>query len=336
MAAEACEGVLYTLATPLGGREETALILEHRPATLEDFLRHRDDLAPWYGDACPDLERAWAGLLAHEGVWSLAIEDVEGPRRIVSLSLSAFVSDRFAERLESGRCPWVGGSVAARFLSRGDEPLPLDRIQAAHRHEGLSLVSLHTVAPGLPLGHSASGLVGDRRADVSGQDMRGYRLKRVLREVFSPQAYASFLAGGWRLRSDYGRHFEDGAKDPSIDHPFLLGVTHEEAADEHMGGARISAMFVDYPIRLGLRRVHRELLHAAIEGLTDAELSSRLSLSSSAVKKRWAAVYSHVEGKIPGMPHEPGRADKTRGAERRRHVLNYLREHPEEFRPLTD
>ena len=115
-----------------------------------------------------------------------------------------------------------------------------------------------------------------------------------------------------------------------------MGLNREEAEPCEAGGARMAAMFHTYPIRLELRRVHRELLAAALEGLTDLELSERLSLSPSAVKKRWASIYEHVEGKVPGMPPAALRADQTRGQERRRHVLNYVRIHPEEFRPLFD
>ncbi len=312
------------------------MLLSHRPATLDDFLRARDALAPWYGPNCPDVERFWEGALGREGVWSLVIENVEGPPRPVSLSLSVFVSDRFADRIELGRCPWIAGALATRFLARGDEPLTLDKIRAAHHGEGLNLLSVHTVALDVPPGNSSAGIVGDLRATLCHEAMRGFRIKRCLRDVFSPQALNSFQAGGWRLRSDYAAFFEDGAIKPALERPFLLGVNRVEAAVGEVGGARMSAMFNDYPQRLGLRRAHRELLEAALSGLTDAELSDRLSLSPSAVKKRWAAVYAHIEGKIPGMPAESVRGDKTRGAERRRHVLNYLREHPEEFRPLVD
>ena len=312
------------------------MILSHRPAQIQDFVAAREALAPWYGPGCLDLERVWQGTLGQEGAWSLVIEDVEGPPRALSLSLSVFVSDRFADRLETGRCPWVAGAYAARFLAGGDEPLSLERIRAAHHGEGLSLLSLHTVALDVPSGQAWTGIVGDLRAGVCSAAMRGYRIKRCLREVYSAQALGSFTAGGWRVRSDYADYFEDGAAAPSIERPFLMGVNREEAARREAGGARMSSMFNEYPLRLGLRRVHRELLAAALEGLTDKELSGRLSLSPSAVKKRWASVYAHVEGKIPGMPDDAGRLDKTRGLERRRHVLNYLREHAEEFRPLVD
>jgi len=137
-------------------------------------------------------------------------------------------------------------------------------------------------------------------------------------------------------RNDHREHFGSPAEAPSIERPFLIGVNRTEAEHVDFGGARMASMFHRYPIRLALRRVHRELLACALEGLTDSELSARLSLSPSAIKKRWASVYEHVEGLIPGLPPLADRTDKTRGAERRRHVLNYLREHPEEFRPLYD
>lgn len=312
------------------------MILSHRPATLRDFTDHHGALAPFYGPHCCDLAQAWAGILAHETVWSLVIEDVEGPPRPLSLSLSVFVSDRFADRLESGGTPWISGQVAARHLARGDEPLSLTKTRAAHYGGGLNLVSLHTVALDQPPGYAVMGAVGDLRAQVSRAAFRGYRVNRCLREVFSGQALKSFAAGGWRVRTDYTDHFGAPAAEPSMARPFLMGVNREEVSHTEAGGARMSSMFVEYPIRLNLRRAHRELLIAAIDGLTDPELAQRLSLSASAVKKRWASIYAHVEGLIPGMPVDTGRSDTTRGVERRRHVLNYLRSHPEEFRPLVD
>ena len=71
----------------------------------------------------------------------------------------------------------------------------------------------------------------------------------------------------------------------------------------------------------------------ALEGMTDEELSDRLCLSLSAVKKRWAAVYDHVsmKGIHAGLPACEGK----RGPERRRLLLEYLRWHPEELNPIA-
>lgn len=312
------------------------MLLTVRPATVADFMKAYDRIAPMYGPKPPDLERAWAALLALESVWSLVVEDIDGPRRPLNLSLSAFVSDRCADRIEGGHVPWFPGALASRFLSEGDEPLRLDVLREGHRGRGLNLVVLHTVGLDVGPGEASTGIVGDRRASASREWLRGWRLQRCLREVHSPQAYASFVAGGWKVRSDYSDALGSFPGQASLERPVLLGLNRAEAAAPEAGGLRMSALFHDYPIRLELRRLHRELLWAAMEGLTDAELAERLSLSSSAVKKRWAAIYAHVSGKIPGLPEGQERLDGARGVERRRHVLNYLREHPEEFRPIVD
>ncbi|RYG26939.1 hypothetical protein EON82_01370 [bacterium] len=312
------------------------MLYTHRPAKAADFIQASEQLAPWYRLPKEDLATAWTGILSREGVWSLVIEEAESPHRPVSLSLSVFVSDRLADRMELGKYPHVGSAIVSRFLTKGDEPLPLERIRAAHWGDGLNLVSMHTLGLDVPIGGASTGLIGEMRARVCGEALQGYNLRRCLREVYSPQALASFQSGGWRIRTDYSEFYGTPADAPSLDRPFLMGINRTEAEDAHFGGARMASMFHRYPIRLSLRRVHRELLASALEGLTDAELSARLSLSPSAIKKRWASVYEHVEGLIPGLPPLSDRNDKTRGAERRRHVLNYLREHPEEFRPLSD
>lgn len=312
------------------------MLLSHRPATPADFNAASASLAPWYGLSPAELAQAWPTFLDREGVWSLVVEDVTDVPKPLSLSLSVFVSDRLADRIEAGRCPRYGNEIISRFLGRGDEPLSIERIRVGHHGSGLNLVSMHTVGLDVELGHSSTGIVSELRARVCFEALRGYNIKRCLREVYSTQALNSFIAGGWKVRDDYSRFFGDASEGPTLQRPFLLGVGREESESADSGGARMAAMFHRYPIRLSLRRVHRELLEAALEGLTDSELSSRLSLSPSAIKKRWASVYERVDGLIPGLPPANDRTDKTRGAERRRHVLNYLREHPEEFRPLHD
>jgi hypothetical protein len=55
------------------------------------------------------------------------------------------------------------------------------------------------------------------------------------------------------------------------------------------------------------------------------------------VKKRWQAIYERVgdvdrELLLPPVAHGPNIT--ARGAERRRRLLHYLRQHPEELRPF--
>ena len=57
-------------------------------------------------------------------------------------------------------------------------------------------------------------------------------------------------------------------------------------------------------------------------------------MSVSAVKNWWRDIYGRVADADPGLL-PPGNAEGARGPEKRRRLLRYLREHPEELRPYT-
>ena len=202
-------------------------------------------------------------------------------------------------------------------------------MREAQLADGLNIVNIHSVYLHEGRGETAGGELGEKLAQTSFHDMRGYRIKSCWREVFTLLALDSYRSGGWHLRSRYG---SEG--DPSPTHPVLMSVNRAET--DSASGARIAQFFVDYPAFLGLKRVHRELLEQALAGLTDDEMANALSLSASAVKKRWRSVYDRVEDRAPDLLPAPDLGRDGRGQERRRHLLNYLREHPEEMRPWED
>ncbi|RYG42215.1 hypothetical protein EON79_19345 [bacterium] len=314
------------------------MLLRSRPAVLADLLNYRDGLAFPYGrdpDVLRRLPEAWERLLHLPSVWSQVVEDLEAPpsERVVFYSLTAFVSRSFAMRLRLGRTPFISGEVVRRLLKNGEEPLDKRGMIAHLQEDGLCGLNLHSVCPLVPPGESAPLVIGEYATRQNFDQMRGYRFDQFLREVFTAEASHGYQSGGWRVRADYRSILPDSG--PSLDHPYLLGIDREEAAVS--AGARMAEMFVHRPPRLGLRRIHRDLLQAALEGLTDDEIADRLSISLSAVKKRWLAAYEHVDQRLPGLlPFDVLRAEGGRGTERRRHLLNHLREHPEEFRSLED
>ena len=63
-----------------------------------------------------------------------------------------------------------------------------------------------------------------------------------------------------------------------------------------------------------------------------------LGKSLPAIKKMWISIYRRVEDCLPELIPDPLRSDipaTGRGREKRRHLLAYLREHPEELRPVS-
>jgi hypothetical protein len=71
-------------------------------------------------------------------------------------------------------------------------------------------------------------------------------------------------------------------------------------------------------------------------GETCEKLAAALSISPWTVKKRWSAIYERVadvDSELLPPAVANGAHALSRGAERRRYLLNYLRQHLEELRP---
>lgn len=78
-------------------------------------------------------------------------------------------------------------------------------------------------------------------------------------------------------------------------------------------------------------------------GETDEDIAKSLYLSISTVKKRWLAIYDAVTSVDSfffaavgeGNRRMPTRNERKRGLEKRRHLLTYLRQHPEDIHPIN-
>ena len=86
---------------------------------------------------------------------------------------------------------------------------------------------------------------------------------------------------------------------------------------------------------LRLSPAEQALLAEALDGKTDAELSSALGLSLEAVKKRWISIYARVETARPGILESPAAETARRGPQKRHRVVAWVRSHPEELRPFA-
>ena len=97
-------------------------------------------------------------------------------------------------------------------------------------------------------------------------------------------------------------------------------------------GSLVSQAFIYTAPCFYFKPHEQELLCHALIGYSDDELADPLGVSLAAVRKRWAAIYERVAAIDPDLL--PSAGDGTRGAEKRRDLLAYLRDHPEELRPV--
>jgi len=77
-------------------------------------------------------------------------------------------------------------------------------------------------------------------------------------------------------------------------------------------------------------RQQQQFLELALLDLSDREIQEWLGLSDETLKKRWHSTYARVRQSDPDLLPEG-----LPGADQRRVLLGYLRQHPEELRPIA-
>ena len=103
-------------------------------------------------------------------------------------------------------------------------------------------------------------------------------------------------------------------------------------------GSWIGPLFDYHPPLIGFSSSEQRLLIAALGGGTDEELCRGLGTTVPAVKSTWRTIFNRAASRLPDLFEETTRIDAhtgERGKERRRRLLTYLRDHPEELRPLS-
>ena len=88
--------------------------------------------------------------------------------------------------------------------------------------------------------------------------------------------------------------------------------------------------------QIGFSAAEQRLLLNALLNRSDSELAHCLGLSVDAVKQTWRRIYERLAGCVPNLfPIDERLPSERRGAEKRRHVLDYMRLHLEEIRPWS-
>ena len=151
----------------------------------------------------------------------------------------------------------------------------------------------------------------------------GYRFNRVLKEaVGRSRIDLAHATGTYRVVAEY----------PERDSALVI-VTPESVRDAPYSVAAKMYRYRDPVLRLS--PAEQALLAAALDGKTDAELSSELELSIEAVKKRWLSIYARVETSKPEILAGKDDAGLHRGPQKRHRVVAYVRAYPEELRPYS-
>ena len=277
------------------------------------------------------LSTLWRELLREERLNGGVVVDAPASDRVMAFGLTAFVDDAFMVDYLAAPRPWLTALLYGRVQSQRSLLLAPRDVRTANAAGHLNLVVLHFclgVDIGTPEGQAvvAAAEAGFRLAHV------GHRVRRVLQEGYTPLDRMMLGSAGLRLKSDYAGQL-DGL--PEDRRPFLMGLFSEDAESRLLGTAAASLFQYNEPrffFSLGEQRV----LARAVLDDSDEEIARELGLSIAAVKKIWRRVYERVDDTDPDLSvaneNKPG---FTRGKEKRRNLIRYLRYHLEELRPTV-
>lgn len=271
----------------------------------------------------------WLDLIVRDIGRTSVIYPDGRPDDVLAFGFAAPVKLERFESLHGGCCPPF---IARRLLDEwaiGDAFLTEAQLAAANAGAGVYVLGLH------------NGMIETPDPELA------YRIFAAVTEAFSAQHAGLNMAGfahelfGWfpeyvadianmKLRREYPsyEHLLDNV--PPNRRSFVLS-TNREIVMKHPGNVFLTQMFARYtPPRFKLDPGARRLLRFALEGEGDVSLAEILSVSVATIKKRWLRIYRTLE---PVIPFVVGGDGNSRGAEARRHVLRFIRLHPEELHP---
>jgi hypothetical protein len=335
--------VLQQLWHDLGSEMPRAINLmarKGRAKDLADCQALHKSLSVSYDEASwRILPEMWRAFLSNETMQLLLVEDRSKPlsSRIVSFNAAFFVTDEFCSEAQSTLPPYLGLHMARHYSSRELPILNCQQVARANAHDGLNVLMCFEGWERNGLSREQFLAVREKQSEAFRLTLSGYQVKEFLAEPIGEETLQWMLDGGIHLRRDYSSYFlKHRAPVPkAAQRPWLVGLTKEEAFAHP--GSYFASFFVYTPPRFHFNRSEQVLLRRALMGKTSEELAASLFISPWTVKKRWHAIYEEVAD-IDSELLPPSIADglqaTSRGAERRRYLLSYLRQHPEELRPF--
>jgi hypothetical protein len=315
----------------------SAARLRFRPTLAADLAECVELLPAWLPLERTRVQSLWAALLQQPAAMSTVMEDLAQPagRRIQGWGCGLVLPPEWAARLGlDGATPCPRAPVVPQVyagLLDGSLALPGDReLGLLNASARVHFLNLHYV---------------QRAADLS--DDYALAVLNVANEAFRA------AVSGWRLQA---MHFESSARDapmfasagfpivpyaargpwddgPDDARPLFLGITREQARAS-LPGTSVRHAFEHQPPRFRLSAAQRRLLWHALFDESDEHLMRLLDVSVHGLKKLWRGIYERIEDAEPDFFGDAGGDDEgRRGPEKRRQVLAYVRQRPEERRP---
>jgi hypothetical protein len=303
--------------------------LRYRKTQRDDLAECMSLLPDWLqlDDATrAALPRLHERIANDAAVYSMVMEDVALPpgRRVQAWGLALALGPDWVARLGLNGTPQPGLARQAYGALLDGSLVPMDdaalgRVNASGE---LAFLAMHY----LMRASDPSDPYFQALISVGNESMRfgmsGHNLNAIHFEN-SAGADEVMRAAGFLPRDGAG--VRDGLR--------LWGMTREEAR-RTMPGSTARHLFESHPPRFRLSVSQRRLLSHALYYEDDEQLADALAVSAHGLKKSWRGIYERIIDSVPDFFGDATLSDDgKRGPEKRRQVLAYVRQRPEELRP---
>ena len=303
-----------------------------------EIIKAHPVIGPRYGRTIGELHRAWTLLIGREAMTTAVYEEVDGAAvRKCGVAVGLFVYEDFIREVKTSPLFWFGAELVKR-ITAGRSPVLSDKeVREANSSKGLNLI----VWEALPcLDFATRADLFHLMIEAFREVHRGFRLK----EMITSQAESvdrlkwAVDAGGLIWDPAKARYVNSPNKNAEefVRKPHVVGITRE--LEFARLGSWVGTLFDYLPPRFGFSPSEQRMLLAALAGQsgTDEELSEALDVSLPTIKKMWLSVYRRMaDGQSKTIRDSARSGTSERGKEKRRRLLAYLRDHPEELRPVS-
>lgn len=320
-----------------------AMFLGWRPMQPQDVYACMDIIAadpvigPRYGAALDDLGYAWRHLLGSAAMTTSVFEQSDQKRqKIVGFGVSVFVSDLCIREIKTPPLSWFGPELAKRVSGENSPVLSDSEVRNANSSGGLNelvweSLAIPEIAQRPEFYHVMLGSFIEAH--------RGFFFNELITSQSGSAERMQFAVDSGGLYWNPARRLYATTSPEStgvlVARPYIVGITRELAFARH--GSWVGTLFDYRPPRFGVSRGEQQLLLTALasSGGTDQELAGNLRLSVPTIKKMWGSIYRRVNACNPELIPDSALAESgthERGREKKRSLLAYVREHPEELR----
>jgi len=311
--------------------------LRYRPITQRDLAECLTLLPPWLGfDAglASSVSRLWPRLIDEPSMITGAVEDLAQPQgqRIQAWGVTMILPQALAKKVGLGDRPdpFVTRRVYEALLDGSFAPMSDREIGEANARGELTMMILHFSLRNHDITNPTVQKVIAMANDTFRTFHDGYNLHAIYYETGAINDLVAEASGFDRLQY---RDPQAVAVLPDAQRPALYGLTRAKAITMIPGLPARNA-FEHQPPLFGFSASQRRLLWLALFDESDDALMGPLDVSVHGLKKLWRGIYERIQDRMPEFfGADTSNDEGRRGPEKRRQVLAYVRQRPEELRP---